>query len=128
MTASMLKHFSLSFALTLIGNVLTFSGGANTGDLNLMSGVKAVAPPSNVASATLEQGAARSPVELRAMTPALPAISEDSTNAFRASARKAHQLATLGAKCGALLRPALANPAPARRDQARVQAKMLPVP
>jgi putative ABC transport system permease protein len=55
--------------------LIYFSGGTNTGDLNLMSGVKAVAPPANVASATLEQGAARSPVQLRAMTPALPAIS-----------------------------------------------------
>src|SRR5579875_2101471 len=43
-----------------------FAGGTNTGDLNLMSGIRAVAPPNNVASASLEQGPARAPVQLRA--------------------------------------------------------------
>ena len=55
--------------------LIYFANGTNTGDLYLMSGVQAVARPYQAASATLEQGPARSPVELRAMTPALPAIS-----------------------------------------------------
>ena len=52
-----------------------FANGTNTGDLHSLPGVQAVAPPYQAASATLKQGAVRSPVELRAMTPALPAIS-----------------------------------------------------
>jgi putative ABC transport system permease protein len=55
--------------------LIYFSNGTNPGDLHLMSGIQAVAPPYQAASATLEQGPARSPVELRAMTPVLPAIS-----------------------------------------------------
>ncbi len=55
--------------------LIYFANGTNTGDLYLMSGVQAVARPYQAASATLEQGPVRSPVELRAMTPALPAIS-----------------------------------------------------
>ncbi len=52
-----------------------FAGGTNTGDLPSVPGVKAVTPTYQAASATLEQGAVRSQVELRAMTPVLPAIS-----------------------------------------------------
>ena len=55
--------------------LIYFANGTNTGDLYLMSGAQAVARPYQTASATLEQGPVRSPVELRAMTPALPAIS-----------------------------------------------------
>ena len=55
--------------------LIYFANGTNTGDLYLMSGVQAVARPYQAASATLEQGPVRSPVELRAMTPVLPAIS-----------------------------------------------------
>src|ERR1700761_5708485 len=52
-----------------------FAGGTNTGDVPSVPGVKAVTPTYQAASATLQQGAVRSPVELRAMTPVLPAIS-----------------------------------------------------
>ncbi len=52
-----------------------FAGGTNTGDLPSVPGVKAVTATYQAASATLEQGAVRSQVELRAMTPVLPAIS-----------------------------------------------------
>ena len=55
--------------------LIYFANGTNTADLHSLPGVQAVAPPYQVASATLKQGAERSPVELRAMTPALPAIS-----------------------------------------------------
>src|SRR5215469_9519783 len=55
--------------------LIYFANGTDTGDLRSMPGVQAVAPPYQVASATLKQGAARSPVELRAMPPAVPAIS-----------------------------------------------------
>jgi putative ABC transport system permease protein len=52
-----------------------FAGGTNTGDLPSVPGVQAVTPTYQAASAVLEQGAVRSQVELRAMTPVLPAIS-----------------------------------------------------
>ena len=55
--------------------LIYFANGTNTGDLHSLPGVQAVARPYQAASATLKQGAVRSPVELRAMTPALPAIS-----------------------------------------------------
>ena len=40
-----------------------------------MAGIQQVGKPYQAASATLEQGAVRSPVELRAMTPVPPAMS-----------------------------------------------------
>jgi putative ABC transport system permease protein len=55
--------------------VIYFQNGTNTTDLRFLSGVQAVGQPNQAASATLEQGAVRSPVELRAMTPARPAMS-----------------------------------------------------
>ncbi len=64
------------FAQTRGADVLIyFQNGTNTTDLRFLSGVQAVGQPYQAASATLEQGAVRSPVELRAMTPALPAMS-----------------------------------------------------
>ena len=55
--------------------LISFTNGTNTSDLHSLPGVQAVAPPYQAASATLKQSAVRSPVELRAMTPVLPAIS-----------------------------------------------------
>jgi putative ABC transport system permease protein len=55
--------------------LIYFTNGTNTADLHSIPGVQAVAAPYQAASATLEQGPVRSPVELRAMTPVLPAIS-----------------------------------------------------
>ncbi len=55
--------------------LIYFTNGTNTSELGPLPGVRAVARPYQAASATHEQGPARSPVELRAMTPALPAIS-----------------------------------------------------
>src|SRR5215472_5093510 len=55
--------------------LIYFTNGTNTGDLHSIPGVQAVAPPYQAASATLEKGPARSPVELRAVTSVLPAIS-----------------------------------------------------
>jgi putative ABC transport system permease protein len=55
--------------------LIYLAGGTDTGDLPLIPGVQAVSPTYQAASATLEQGPVRSPVELRAMTPARPAIS-----------------------------------------------------
>jgi putative ABC transport system permease protein len=55
--------------------LIYFTNGTNTSDLHSLPGVQAVAPPYQAASATLKQSAVRSPVELRAMTPVLPAIS-----------------------------------------------------
>jgi putative ABC transport system permease protein len=55
--------------------LIYFTNGTNTGELHSMPGVKAVAPPYQAVSAALEQGPVRSPVELRAMTPVLPAMS-----------------------------------------------------
>ena len=64
------------FARTRGADVLVyFTNGTNTTELRSMPGIKAVAPPYQAASATLEQGAVKSPVELQAMTPALPAMS-----------------------------------------------------
>ncbi len=64
------------FAQTRGADVLIyFQNGTNTTDLRFLSGVQAVGQPNQAASATLEQGAVRSPVELRAMTPARPAMS-----------------------------------------------------
>jgi putative ABC transport system permease protein len=55
--------------------LIYFTNGTDTSDLQSIPGVQAVAPPYQAASATLEQRPVRSPVELRAMTPALPSIS-----------------------------------------------------
>ena len=58
------------FARTRGADVLIyFANGTDTGELRSLPGVQAVARPYQAASATLEQGAVRSPVELRAMTP-----------------------------------------------------------
>jgi putative ABC transport system permease protein len=55
--------------------MIYFAGGTDTSGLRSLPGVQAVTPAYQAASATLEQGPARSPVELQAMTPVLPAIS-----------------------------------------------------
>ncbi|MBV9380657.1 MAG: FtsX-like permease family protein [Streptosporangiaceae bacterium] len=49
--------------------------GTRASELSSLPGVQQVAGPYQTASATLEQGAVRSHVELRAMTPALPQMS-----------------------------------------------------
>jgi putative ABC transport system permease protein len=64
------------FARTRGADVLVyFASGTNTTELRSVPGVQAVAEPYQAASATLEQGAVKSPVELQAMTPVLPAMS-----------------------------------------------------
>ena len=55
--------------------LIYFANGTNTTELASVPGVQEVARPYQAASATLEQGAVKSPVELRAMTPVLPAMS-----------------------------------------------------
>ena len=55
--------------------LIYFANGTNTTELGSVPGIQDVARPYQAASATLEQGAIRSPVELRAMTPVLPAMS-----------------------------------------------------
>jgi putative ABC transport system permease protein len=58
------------FARTRGADVLVyFASGTNTTELRSVPGVQAVGKPYQAASATLEQGAVKSPVELRAMTP-----------------------------------------------------------
>src|SRR5579864_7826464 len=52
-----------------------FQDGTNTADLRHVAGIQEMSEPYQAASATLEQGAVKSPVELRAMTPAPPAMS-----------------------------------------------------
>src|SRR5579859_3630430 len=52
-----------------------FQDGTNTASLRHIAGIHEMAAPYQAASATLEQGAVRSPVELRAMTPAPPTMS-----------------------------------------------------
>src|SRR6185437_3475098 len=52
-----------------------FQNGTNTKELRYVAGIAEIGRPYQAASATLEQGAVRSPVELRAMTPQLPAMS-----------------------------------------------------
>ncbi|HJY73101.1 MAG TPA: FtsX-like permease family protein, partial [Streptosporangiaceae bacterium] len=52
-----------------------FQDGTNTADLRQVAGIHQMGTPYQAASATLEQGAVKSPVELRAMTPAPPAMS-----------------------------------------------------
>jgi putative ABC transport system permease protein len=64
------------FARTRGADVLVyFASGTDTAELRSVPGVQAVAGPYQAASATLEQGAVKSPVELQAMTPAPPAMS-----------------------------------------------------
>jgi putative ABC transport system permease protein len=55
--------------------LIYFQNGTNTSELRSLPGVQAVAQPYQAASATLEQGAVKSPVELRAMTPTPPTMS-----------------------------------------------------
>jgi putative ABC transport system permease protein len=64
------------FARTHGADVLIyFESGTNTSELRSLPGVSAVGQPYRAASATLEQGAVKSSVELRAMTPVPPAMS-----------------------------------------------------
>src|ERR1700728_798342 len=64
------------FARTRGADVLIyFQNGTNTADLRSLPGVQAVGKPYQPPSATLQQGAVRSPVELRGMTPVPPAMS-----------------------------------------------------
>jgi putative ABC transport system permease protein len=55
--------------------LIYFQNGTNTKDLRFVAGIQEVGKPYRAASATLEQGAVKSPVELRAMTSAPPAMS-----------------------------------------------------
>jgi putative ABC transport system permease protein len=55
--------------------LIYFANGTNTSELHLVAGIQDVGQPYQAASATLQQGAVRSPVELRAMTPKLSAMS-----------------------------------------------------
>jgi putative ABC transport system permease protein len=52
-----------------------FANGTDTSELHAVAGIQAIGKPYQAASATLEQGAVKSPVELRSMTPAPPAMS-----------------------------------------------------
>jgi putative ABC transport system permease protein len=52
-----------------------FQNGTDTKELRFVAGIEAIGKPYQAASATLEQGAVKSPVELRAMPPGLPAMS-----------------------------------------------------
>ena len=64
------------FARTRGADVLIyFQDGTNTADLRHVAGIRAMSTPYQAASATLEQGAVKSQVELRAMTPAPPTMS-----------------------------------------------------
>ena len=55
--------------------MIRFAHGTDLAELAALPGITAVGPPSVIAPATLEQGTAESPVELRAMLPAEPAMS-----------------------------------------------------
>jgi len=55
--------------------LIYFQDGTNTADLRHVAGIREMSKPYQAASATLEQGAVKSPVELRAMTPAPPTMS-----------------------------------------------------
>ena len=55
--------------------LIYFQNGTNTTELRSVAGIRATGQPYQAASATLEQGAVKSPVELRAMTPEPPAMS-----------------------------------------------------
>jgi len=64
------------FARTRGADVLVyFQNGTDTKELRFVAGVEQIAKPYQAASATLEQGAVKSPVELRAMPPGLPVMS-----------------------------------------------------
>jgi len=64
------------FARTRGADVLIyFQNGTNTSELSSLPGVQEVGRPYQAASATLEQSAVKSPVELRSMTPVPPAMS-----------------------------------------------------
>src|ERR1700733_8288123 len=64
------------FARTRGADVLIyFQDGTNTAELRHVAGIDEMSTPYQAASATLEQGAVKSPVELRAMTPAPPTMS-----------------------------------------------------
>jgi putative ABC transport system permease protein len=64
------------FARTRGADVLIyFRDGTNTADLRHVAGIRAMSTPYQAASATLEQGAVKSQVELRAMTPGPPSMS-----------------------------------------------------
>src|SRR5580658_1493024 len=64
------------FARTHGADVLVyFQDRTDTGELHSLPGVQAVGQPYQAASATLAQGAQKSPVELRSMTPVPPAMS-----------------------------------------------------
>ena len=52
-----------------------FQNGTDTSELDSLPGVQKVGQPYQTASATLEQSAVRSPVELRGMTPVPPTMS-----------------------------------------------------
>ncbi|MGH3154642.1 MAG: FtsX-like permease family protein [Streptosporangiaceae bacterium] len=79
--ASMLLQGALNpwqqlFAQTHGADVLVyFQDRTDTSDLHSLPGVQAVSQPYQAASATLAQGAEKSPVELRSMTPVPPAMS-----------------------------------------------------
>ena len=64
------------FARTRGADVLVyFQNGTNPKELRYVAGIQQIGKPYQAASATLEQGAVKSQVELRAMTPAPPAMS-----------------------------------------------------
>jgi putative ABC transport system permease protein len=55
--------------------LIYFQNGTDTSQLRVVAGIREIGKPYQAASATLEQSAVRSPVELRAMKPAMPAMS-----------------------------------------------------
>jgi putative ABC transport system permease protein len=55
--------------------LIYFQNGTNTSELRYVAGIREIGQPYQAASATLEQSAVKSPVELRAMTSTLPAMS-----------------------------------------------------
>src|SRR6201981_2741192 len=55
--------------------LIYFQNGTNTNQLRYVAGIREIGKPYQAASATLEQSAVRSPVELRAMKPPMPAMS-----------------------------------------------------
>src|SRR6266496_4151735 len=64
------------FARTRGADVLIyFQNGTNTNELRRVAGIKETGQPYQAAPATLERGAVKSPVELRAMTQEPPAMS-----------------------------------------------------
>ncbi|HYX62424.1 MAG TPA: FtsX-like permease family protein, partial [Streptosporangiaceae bacterium] len=55
--------------------LIYFQNGTNTSELRHVAGIRETGQPYRAAPATLEHGAVKSPVELRAMTPEPPAMS-----------------------------------------------------